>query len=80
MMNEEGFYIAKSGRKYRSPPGRPLRDEPTDPDLVLEIIRLRDEEKLRWREIAKIYGLSRQAPFLFYKRWKLWAALQKNGE
>ena len=50
--------------------GPPFKDEPLDPGKVSEIIRLRDEENLSWREIGKRFGLSAQAPFLLYQRWK----------
>jgi len=79
-MTSDGFYIAKSGRKYRNPPGRPLREGPTDPALIRKIVRLRDKHNMDWRTIGETLNLSHQAPFLLYKRWKLWATLQKNQE
>jgi len=72
-LTESGFYITKSGRKYMSPPGRPLRDGPTDPKRVIKIVRMRELHNMNYREIAEKLGISRQAPFLLYKKWRTWA-------
>jgi hypothetical protein len=44
---------------------------PFDKRVVAKIIHLREVEGLTWREIGPIMGLSHQAPFLLYKRWRL---------
>jgi hypothetical protein len=72
-MTNEGLYVTKTGRTYRSPPGRPLREEPTNPRMVLRVVRMRELENMRWRQIAEKLELSRQAPFLMHKRWREWA-------
>jgi len=53
--------------------GRPLLKEPMNPDRVLEVVRMREFENKKWRQIANELGLSRQAPFLLHKKWKDWA-------
>jgi hypothetical protein len=52
--------------------GRPREDEPQDPQLVGDIIYLRDNEELTWRELGELFGMSHQAPYLLYKRWRAW--------
>ena len=46
---------------------------PRRPDIILEIVRLREEEKRTWQEISDIIGMSRQGPFLLYQQWCYWA-------
>jgi hypothetical protein len=46
---------------------------PRDPKKVLRIVRLKDEKNMHWRQIGEELGLSHQAPFLLYKRWREWA-------
>jgi hypothetical protein len=43
---------------------------PREPEKVLEIMVLRDIYGLSWRQIGERMGLSHQAPYLVYKRWK----------
>jgi len=53
--------------------GRPqgaLCTKPRNPSLVLEIIYLRERVGLPWRDIGERLGLSHQAPYLVYKRWR----------
>ena len=53
--------------------GRPLLTEPMNPKRVLKVVRMREIENKRWRQIAEELGLSRQAPFLLHKKWRKWA-------
>jgi predicted DNA-binding protein (UPF0251 family) len=55
-----------------------LNKAPLDPDKVLEIVRLREIDKLNWRQIGTKLGVSRQGPFLLYKRWRDWAQEQQQ--
>jgi hypothetical protein len=34
---------------------------------------MRELENKRWRQIGEELGLSHQAPFLLYKKWRWWA-------
>lgn len=43
---------------------------PRNPDRLREIRRLRDEEKMRWRQIGPIVGISAQGACLLYNKWK----------
>jgi hypothetical protein len=43
---------------------------PKDLNLVLDIIRLRDEENLSWRDIAVYADTTHQNICLLYRRWK----------
>jgi hypothetical protein len=38
-----------------------------------EIIFLREIRNMNWRAIGNEMGLSHQAPYLIYKRWRDWA-------
>jgi hypothetical protein len=67
MVNIESIESAKPLR------GRPLLKQPMNPGRVLDVVRMREIEKKRWRQIANELGLSRQAPFLLHKKWKDWA-------
>jgi hypothetical protein len=46
---------------------------PVDPKKVIEIVRLRDQKNMRWRQIGAHMGMSHQGPYLLYKRWHKWA-------
>lgn len=50
--------------------------EPRDPNKVYEIIYLRDQRNMRWRQIGAELGESHQGPYLLYKRWRAWAYRQ----
>ena len=45
---------------------------PLDPGKVRRIIRLRENQNKTWREIGLSMGLSHQAPFLRYQKWRQW--------
>jgi hypothetical protein len=47
--------------------------QPMNPKKVLEIIRLKDQKNMRWRQIGAHMGMSHQGPYLLYKRWHEWA-------
>lgn len=51
---------------------------PRNPERVLKIVYLKDEKNMRWRQIGEELGMSHQAPFLLYKRWREWAYSQKE--
>jgi hypothetical protein len=51
---------------------------PRNPEKVLRIVHLKDEKNMHWRQIGEELGLSHQAPFLLYKRWREWAYSQKG--
>jgi hypothetical protein len=56
--------------------GRPkgsFAAEPRDHDRILAIVRLRDQENMRWRQIGEILGISHMAPYLLYQQWRDWA-------
>ena len=57
--------MAKAGRKPEQ-----YSLAPRDKKLVRKIIHLKEVKGLTWREIGPILGLSHQAPFLLYKRWR----------
>jgi hypothetical protein len=44
---------------------------PGDPKLLRRIIHLREVKGLTWREIGPMLGLSHQAPYIYYNRWRL---------
>ena len=52
------------------------RPAPREPEKVLQIVRLRDNQKLRWRTIGNMIGETHQGPYLLYKRWQEWAKEQ----
>lgn len=54
--------------------------QPRDPKKVLEIVRLRDQKNMRWRQIGPHIGESHQGPYLLYKRWREWAYEYKGEE
>jgi len=67
--------------EYRkSPRGRPISAEPTDPGKILQIVRLRDEEKMRFRAIGEILGMTTQGSSQLYQKWKAWADAYKKIE
>ena len=70
MVNLETVEAVETVKSLR---GRPLLREPMNPDRVLDVVRMRELEKKKWRQIAIELGLSRQAPFLLHKKWKEWA-------
>jgi hypothetical protein len=55
----------KKGRVIRYPHG-----QPRNPDRLLEIARLRDEEKLQWRDIGPLVGMTGQGACLLYNHWR----------
>lgn len=44
--------------------------QPRNPKLVLKIIRLKDEEGMKWRQIAKEVDMSHFGAFETYWRWR----------
>jgi hypothetical protein len=44
--------------------------EPRDPEKLLEIARLRDIEKMQWRDIGPLVGMSGQGACLLYNHWR----------
>ena len=68
--------MASVAEQKQTAGGRPkgaLAKAPRNPDLILEIIRLKDQENHDWRSIGEMLGMTHQAPFLLYKRWRDWA-------
>ncbi|HEY1249066.1 MAG TPA: hypothetical protein VGE97_08775 [Nitrososphaera sp.] len=57
-------------RKFNTRPLGANSRIPRKPEKVLEIMTLRDIHGLTWRQIGERVGLSHQAPYLVYKRWK----------
>ena len=59
--------------------GRPPLHEPTDPDVVGDIIYIRDEsdEDLTWREIGELFEMSHMGAYLLYRRWRAWYYAQE---
>jgi len=53
--------------------GPKFRTDPKNPKQLLRIIRLRDVENKRWRQIGKEMGMTHQGPYTLYKRWREWA-------
>jgi hypothetical protein len=68
MTNVEAVRVSLGGR-----PKGAIASAPRNPDRILEIVRLRDVENMRWRQIGEVMELSHQAPFLLYQRWRDWA-------
>jgi len=68
MTNVEEFKSSVGGR----PKGARAR-APRNPNLIIEIVHLRDQQNMRWRQIGEHLDLSHQAPFLLYNRWRDWA-------
>jgi hypothetical protein len=66
--------------------GRPISSGPTNPDKILCIIRLRDEQQLRFRVIGEMledlgYGrMTTQGSSQLYQKWKEWAYANKKIE
>ena len=48
---------------------------PRRPDIILEIVRLREEEKRTWQEISDIIGsvLDKDRHIVHRKQWCYWA-------
>lgn len=59
--------------------GPPFRKRPINPDKIMEIVRLRDEERLRFRAIGTILGISTQGASQLYRKWKWWADTIKKA-
>jgi hypothetical protein len=57
--------------------GRQVRTEPVEPEKVLKIIQMREEQKMCWREIAEHMGMTHQGSYLLYKRWREWAHTER---
>jgi len=70
--------IAASIDIRRAPRGRPFRSEPTDKDKVLEIVRLRDTQNMRFRVIGETLGMTTQGSSQLYNKWKRWAYQYKK--
>jgi hypothetical protein len=71
------IYLSEGYRKGR--PKGTLTDEPREPNKVMTIVRLRDKENMRWRQIGDKMGMTHQGPYLLYKRWRDWAYSQKKA-
>lgn len=52
-------------KKNRCPHGTPR-----NPARLYEIARLREVEKLQWREIGPLVGVSAQAACMLYNLWR----------
>lgn len=64
MMLEEAP-VKKKGRVSQFPHGKPR-----NPEKLLEIARLRNIEKLQWRQIGPLVGISAQGACLLYNHWR----------
>jgi len=53
--------------------GRPFRDRPTYPWKILEIVRMRDKEHMRFRTIGEKLGMTTQGSSQLYQKWRKWA-------
>jgi hypothetical protein len=58
--------------------GPKFRTEPEKPEKVLEIVRLREEENRRWRQIGSVVGMSGQGALHLYRKWYTWAHTQRG--
>ena len=66
--------------KKKSRPSRYPHGIPRNPGRLLEIARLREEEKMQWRQIGPLVGMSGQGACLLYNHWKKlgWLTAQKT--
>jgi hypothetical protein len=68
----------------RRSPGRPVSPSPRSPEKILQIVRLRDEEKLRFKAIGLTLGelgykgMTTQGTSQLYQKWKYWAYAYKK--
>lgn len=72
--------------EYEKPKlGRPFSSGPTYPEKILLIVRLRDEEKYRFRIIGQILGemgygaMTTQGTSQLYQKWKKWVYANKKA-
>jgi hypothetical protein len=49
------------------------KEEPADPDWVLEMIARYEIDELTYREIGPMYGISHMTAYNTIKRWTEWA-------
>lgn len=56
---------ARRSRVSKYPHGKPR-----DPEKLLEIARLRNEEKMQWRAIGPLVGMTGQGACLLFNHWK----------
>lgn len=77
-MTEARKSTARTGR----PKGR--RDAPVNGDRVIQIVHMRDDLGLPFRDIADMlseeYEISGQGVFAIYKRWRPWALKAVHAE
>lgn len=57
----------KKSRVTRYPHGTPRNR-----DRLLEIARLRNVEKMQWRDIGPVVGMTGQGACLLYNHWHQW--------
>jgi hypothetical protein len=62
----------------RGPHSGQVATEPMSPKRVREIVRLREDEKLTFDEIAKRLGGTRMNACTLYNRWRDWAHQEKK--
>lgn len=55
----------KKKKESKFPHGQPRK-----PEMVREIQRLREVEKMQWREIGPLVGMSGQGACMMYIHWK----------
>jgi hypothetical protein len=65
--------IDKWGYEGRDPRGRKYATKPTDPEKIFKIVYLRETKNMSWAQVAHQMGMSRQGPYLLYKKWCGWA-------
>ena len=63
----------------KGPAGRKPSLEPRYPEKVLEIVRLREEKNLRWRQIGPMMGMSYPGAQQLYQKWHVWAERKRYG-
>jgi hypothetical protein len=63
----------------KNPRGRPMSPGPTNPRKILQIVRLRDNENMRFKIIGQTLGeigykpMTTQGTSQLYQKWKYWA-------
>lgn len=66
--------------------GRPISPGPTNPEKILQIVRLRDEENMRFKIIGQTLGeigyksMTTQGTSQLYQKWKYWAYSYRKTE
>jgi hypothetical protein len=62
--------------------GRPFEDMPRDPELIGQIVHLRDNSDMTWRELVLHLDkpMTHMGAYLLYKQWHEWYYDYYDGE